>query len=74
MKKKTLHISKKLLLNKDLITTLNQQAQRAIEGGISGKACPPLSGTGCGCLMDTCGIVVCTAAGCAADDDLSLAR
>ncbi len=64
MKKKSLKLSK-LSLNKETITDLNNDAQNNIKGGITGKVCPPVSGTGCGCDMATCGIIICTAAGCA---------
>lgn len=63
MKKKSLQLSK-LTLNKEMITGLNNEAQTNIKGGITGKVCPPVSGTGCGCDMQTCGIIVCSAVGC----------
>ncbi|HEU4608429.1 MAG TPA: class I lanthipeptide [Chitinophagaceae bacterium] len=68
MKKKNLNIRKKLVLNKEMIAHLDKLAQLQVAGGISGKICePPVSGTGCGCDMNTCGIIICTAAGCAGE-------
>lgn len=63
MKKKSLKLSK-LTLNKETITGLSNDAQTNVMGGITGKVCPPVSGTGCGCDMATCGIIICTVAGC----------
>lgn len=65
MKKQKLNISKKLTLSKETITSLNDKVQLAINGGITGKVCGPVSGTGCGCdPQASCGIVLCTAFGC----------
>jgi|GEM_PF-1756876 len=63
MKKKKIELNKKLTLNKETVSNLQQQLEQ-VKGGISGKGCVPMSGTGCGCGVQTCGIIVCTAAGC----------
>jgi len=62
MKKKSINLNKKLSLNKETITGLNNKLQEQVVGGISGKVCVPVSGTGCGCDMRTCGIIICSAA------------
>jgi hypothetical protein len=66
MKKKNITLSKKLFLDKETIVELNNDLKENIVGGIAGTIKTPgigLSGTGCGCAMQTCGIVVCSYAG-----------
>jgi hypothetical protein len=59
MKKKKVDLNKRLLLNKETINHLNSKIQQAIIGGATGTCEPPVSGTGCGCDMKTCGIILC---------------
>ncbi len=64
MKKKNISLSKKLFIGKETIAELNNDTKENIVGGIAGTIVKTpgggLSGTGCGCAVNTCGIVVCS--------------
>lgn len=67
MKKKNITLSKKLFLDKATIAELSKNTTENVIGGIAGTIIKDggigMTGTGCGCAVQTCGIVVCSYAG-----------
>ncbi|PSK94596.1 class I lanthipeptide [Taibaiella chishuiensis] len=58
MKKKNITLDKKLFFGKTTLAELNKDAAAQIGGGAGN------TGTGCECVVKTCGIIVCSAVTC----------